>query len=241
MPDIIIHPTREANEPQLPAAGLLFINPGDMAKAERLLRKRQAVRHFLYNSNLFVVPESGNNNSFFAAGPAIGAPMAVLTLEKLLALGAEQIIVYGSCGSLDPSLKIGDILLPTWGISEEGTSHHYPVDQKPQSDRALRSALHTAFANKELFVTEGPAWTTDAPYRENRTTVKEYADRGVLAVDMEFTALCTVATFRQARIAFAMLVSDELHHERWQSGFGSKTFRRTNAALIETLMDISPL
>ncbi len=241
MSDIIIHPTRQANEPRLPPAGLLFINPGDMAKAARLLRKRQAVRHFFYNSNLFVVPESENNNSFFAAGPAIGAPMAVLALEKLLAQGAEQIIVYGTCGSLDPKLKIGDILLPTWGISQEGTSPHYPADQEPQSDTALRNALQTVFEVKELPLIKGAVWTTDAPYRESRNAVKEYTGKGVLAVDMEFTALCTVATFRQARIAFAMLVSDELYHERWQSGFGSKIFKRKNADLIETLIDISPL
>ena len=38
--------------------------------------------------------------------------MAVMALEKLIALGAKNIIVCGWCGSLSQKLKIGDILLP---------------------------------------------------------------------------------------------------------------------------------
>ena len=52
------------------------------------------------------------SQGYFIAGPAIGAPMAVMTMEKLIALGARRIFLFGWCGSMRDSLGIGDLLLP---------------------------------------------------------------------------------------------------------------------------------
>lgn len=241
MPDIIIEPTQLPNEPDLPSDGLLFINPGDMAKAIGLLKELSATQHFLYNSNLHIVPANAGSNSFFVAGPAIGSPMAVLALEKLIALGAKRVTAYGSCGSIHPAVKIGDILLPNWGISEEGTSAHYPTETQPQAHHGLQNSLRACLESCNYSVHQSPIWTTDAPYRESRPKIIDYSKMGVMAVDMEFTALCTVAAFRNISFAAAMLISDELYHERWNSGFGSKTFNTMNRKLIEKLIQISPL
>ena len=44
-----------------------------------------------------------------------GAPVSVIALELLIAAGAKNFIVVGMAGSLHPRLRIGDILIPTWG------------------------------------------------------------------------------------------------------------------------------
>jgi uridine phosphorylase len=237
MSDVIVSPGRESGEPRLSDIGLLYINPGEASQAVSLAMERRGTRHFLFNSNLFQVPAAEQARSFFVAGPAVGAPMAVLTLEKLVALGAKRIIVYGWCGSLTETVRTGDILLPTWALSEEGTSDHYPVQGRPESSPTLRLALDAHLQELNFVPISGPVWTTDAPYRETRIKVRAYARQSLLGVDMEFAALCTVAAFRGVDMAAVLLVSDELWHRPWQPGFRDKRFKQRSRLVLENLFD----
>lgn len=236
MSDAIINPSRDKNESLLPEQGLLVVNVSEAKYAAQLALDQNAKRQFLFNSNLFQVDGEGGN-PFFMAGPAVGAPMAVLTLEKLIALGVKRFILYGWCGSLSNKLQVGDILLPTWAISEEGTSSHYPVQGKLESSESMRKYLLNGLQKIGRKVVEAPIWTTDAPYRETRDKVDKYASQGVMAVDMEFAALCTVAAFRKIEMAAVMLVSDELWHENWQPGFHNKSFKKDSRNLVQFLVE----
>jgi uridine phosphorylase len=232
---MIINPGREKGEPQLPPAGMFLINPAE-AEAGRLLAKtRSGGQHFLFNSRLTVIPAAPPAGSFFIAGPAVGAPMAVLTLEKLIALGAQRIIVYGWCGSLNDTLHIGDILLPTWAVSSEGTSTHYPVDARPESHASTRQLLSDHLTAQGLNVRTGPVWTTDAPYRESVAQVKSFGARDILGVDMEYAALAAAAAFRKIELTAVLLVSDELWSGKWQPGFRTKSFRKKSRDILHFL------
>ena len=151
--------------------------------------------------------------------------MAAMTLEKLIALGGQRFVVFGSCGALSSSLAVGDVFLPTWAVSQEGTSQHYPLTATPRPSASLQEAL-TVFLNEEgIPVKHGGVWTTDAPYRERRETIRQYRAQGLLAVDMEFSALITVAAFRQVELAAVMVVSDLLCADLWQPGFRTRAFK----------------
>jgi len=234
----IINPRKEKGDPDLPATGLLCVNPGDAryicAKAEKL----GAVRHFLFNSNLYITQSDPEKLSIFIAGPAVGAPMAVMTMEKLIALGARKVIVYGWCGSLNPELQTGDILLPTWGASEEGTSKHYPILEKPASNESWRHDLGHVISTAGFGFQEGPILSIDAPYRETRKLIHDYAGKSILGLDMEFSALATLAIYRQIDLAAFFLVSDELWRKKWHPGFKSKTFLATNRQIMDLLVQI---
>jgi len=65
-----------------------------------------------------------NDKPITLAGPAIGAPLATMLLEVLIAFGTCQIIALGSCGSLDEKLRIGHFVIPESALSDEGTSSH---------------------------------------------------------------------------------------------------------------------
>ncbi len=232
--DVLINLSRHKSDPTLNGPVLFFVNPGETGIVIREAEQRNARRHFLFHSNLFEIP---SKKPVYWVGPALGAPMAVMTLEKLIALGAKEIIVYGWCGSLVKSLKTGDLFLPNWAISEEGTSVHYPVHERPESNGSLRNALKRNL-KKQYTVREGPIWTTDAPYRETREKVKKYVAQGVMAVDMEFSALCTVAAFRNINLAAVMLVSDELWDINWRPGFQNKPFKKLSR---DVFLEISQL
>jgi len=230
MVDSLITPRREKHEPQLPGLGIFSLNPSDSATMVALAKEHGLTRHFMFNSQLFY------NEQFFLAGPAVGAPMAAICLEKLIALGGRRIVLYGWCGSIHSTLRIGDLFMPISGLSEEGTSPHYwttqPWDPGLQDHLAL-SLNQAGYAPKS-----GAIWTTDALYRETRRKIEEYGRSGILAVDMEFTALQAVATFRGVLMAALMAVSDELFGERWHPGYQYKSFRSLSRQTLGLLVSL---
>jgi uridine phosphorylase len=181
----------------------------------------------------------GSGGSFALSGPFLGAPQAVIGMEKLIALGVQRIWVLGWCGSLQPDLRIGDLVLPTTALSEEGTSQHYPVGEKmPRADEELSQMLDDALRKNGQSFVRGMVWTTDAPYRETAMKVKTYQEKGVLAVDMEMSALMTLAMYRAVRLSGLLVVSDELFDLKWHSGFKSPELRKTSRVAVKVLLDL---
>jgi purine-nucleoside phosphorylase len=235
--EMIINPGREKGEPELPAAGMLLVNPAEAAAGLRLAKSRGGQIHFLFNSRLVHIPGNEDCGPFFIAGPSVGAPMAVLTLEKLIALGARHIIVFGWCGSLCDTVRIGDVLLPTWAIRDEGTSAHYPLGFRAESPADTRQLLVDLLAAHGMVVHAGPIWTTDAPYRESVHQVERLRGQGVLGVDMEYGALVTAAAFRNISLTAVLLVSDELWTGTWNPGFRAKDFKKKSSGILHLLAD----
>lgn len=161
----------------------------------------------------------------------IGAPAAVIHLEELAAGGARTLIAVGSAGSLQEYAPLGAAVLPTAAIREEGTSYHYAppqVEARPHPD--LVAALRDACRAHGIIPHEGLAWTTDAPFRELTSKVRRMAERGVLAVDMEASALFVVGAARGLRVASLFIISDELFHP-WVPGFVDHRYRRATELL----------
>ncbi len=189
-----------------------------------------------YNARLLDVVHS--NRSITIAGPILGAPQAALVLEKLIALGSRVIIVFGWCGSLQSDLTIGDWLLPSSARSEEGTSSHYPMSAaKFLPDTDLFGSLQDYCVQNGFSVRAGPIWTTDAPLRETVDKVSGYGEEGLLAVEMEMSALFHVAAYRKVRLVGLLVVSDELFTLKWRPGFRSTRFKRACRQASETLLD----
>ena len=61
-------------------------------------------------------------------------------------------------------------------------------------------------------------------------------ENGLLAVDMETTALMTVARFRKLAWAGLLVVSDELWGEKWRPGFSSLELKTGLTKAVEVIM-----
>jgi len=83
----------------------------------------------------------------------------------------------------------------------------------------------------------GPVWTTDAPLRETVAKVHTYGKEGLLAVEMEMSALFHVAVYRKVRLVGLLVVSDELFTMKWRPGFRSTRFKRSCRRATEALLD----
>jgi len=123
---------------------------------------------------------------------------------------------------------VGSVVLPDSALVEEGTSAHYLAPHvRTEPSTALVEALRLGLTEAGVRPFLGRVWTTDAVFRETRGKVLRYQRDGVLAVDMESSALMTVASFRGVDLACAMVVSDELGSLRWHRGFHTQAFTET--------------
>lgn len=231
--DILIHPRRGRGEPMLPASCLLVPNPAEAKKAHRFLGLRQGRQGSLYHSRLTLNREGTR----CVAGPALGAAAAGLVLEKLIVRGVSECIVMSCCGSFEPRLSIGDVLVPAACLSGEGVSQYYGGKDQLTVDAGLVRHLQQRLTEQQIASQTGIIWSTDAPYRERKSLLTQLHQRhGVGAVDMEFSALCAIAALRGIRLAGVFIVSDELWAEHWQPGFSNGKFLQKSHAVFKTLV-----
>jgi len=173
-------------------------------------------------------------------GPFIGAPYSVMLLESLIAKGAKHIVVLGWCGALSKGLKTGELIIPKQAIVDEGTSANYKIlDQDlPVSGpgKKLTKTFKSHLLTLELPYREETIWTTDAIYRETANKVAFYKNLGAGAVEMECSALFSVAEYRNVGITSLLVVSDSVASKDWDPGFRKKQFKAARRNACNAIM-----
>ncbi len=141
----------------------------------------------------------------------IGGPALAALVEELAAFGVRDFCLLGYCGGIGASVSVGDIILATAAIREEGVSGHYleSEDELVGSEWAARWEL----PSKKAGILPGIVWTCDALYRETAEKVSRYAARGVLGVEMETASFYAVCSRKGLRGAAFLVVSDLLRRE----------------------------
>lgn len=153
-------------------------------------------------------------------GFGIGAPVAAMMVETMVEQGVETFLSVGYAGALDPELGLGDAVVVDRALRDEGTSHHYLTDDRyVAADVGLVDAAESVLADRGLDHHVGPTWTTDAPFRETAVEVADYADEGVLTVEMEVAAVLAVAQYRDVAAGALLTVSDHVGREDWDPQF----------------------
>lgn len=153
-----------------------------------------------------------DGDTFGVIPRTIGGPYAVLVAEQLLASGAEVVLGLTSAGRVCPALPLPSFVIPTKALRDEGTSYHYLapgcfVGATPDLIAALDAAVQTL----GRAVSQGPVWTTDAPYRETHEQLAHYAHEGVLAVEMQAASLFAFSAAKHFPIGIVAQVTNAVH------------------------------
>ncbi|MEW6388173.1 MAG: nucleoside phosphorylase, partial [Thermodesulfobacteriota bacterium] len=231
----IINPTREVGEEGVPGRVVLTFARSDYHYLCRLVGARGQPR---YLWDCAFREGSWQGRPLTVVAPAVGAPYAVMVLEKLIVLGARLVLALGWCGSLQPRLKIGALVLPAGAVCGDGTSPHYSLKEgEARPDKVLSGLLEDHLKAGEANWQKGPIWTTDAFYRETAELVRHYQSQGILGVDLELGALFTVGRFRGIPVAGLLVVSDELGDLRWRPGYRQGRFRRGRELAARIVLD----
>lgn len=67
----------------------------------------------------------------FAAAHGIGSASAAIVFEELAQLGCHTLIRVGTCGSLQPGMQVGDVVVSTACVREDGTTSAYVPPEFP--------------------------------------------------------------------------------------------------------------
>ena len=166
-----------------------------------------------------------------------GAPATVALAEALIAAEIKQLIVFGEAGSISPKIDIGEILIPTFAIREEGVSYHYlPPNVRAEPSSSLLRKIEAFLDEEGIRYKMGGVWTTDAPFRETMDKVLAHSEAGALAVEMECSAIFCLSKYREADSAAILVITDTLHEGVWKPAFQEAKVINVEKKVSETLM-----
>lgn len=141
---------------------------------------------------------------------SIGSPTAALIIELLATIDPKAVLLLGMCGGLHRSLKVGDFILPTAAIRDEGASKHFMPLQVP----ALPTFKIQKFVSQILVENNhdyrtGVVHTTDYRFWEfdDKFKAQLYEERA-LAIEMETATLFVGGFASKVPIGALLLVSD---------------------------------
>ena len=131
----------------------------------------------------------------------MGCPSAAIVMEELVQLGVKRFIRVGTCGGLQPDLKLGDMIVALTAVPADRTVETY-VDHEPHCPTASWELVHGAVhAAKEIGqqMRVGPIVSSDVFYNPDGGQYERWSKRGVLAVEMEAAVLFTIGALRNVR------------------------------------------
>lgn len=185
----------------------------------------------LYNKKI-------NEKSFSIILMPSGAPLAAATFEELIACGADKFVFTGTAGSLQKHILPGDIVIVKNAIIDEGTSLHYlESDATVNSDDRISTIIFDKANKMGINVFWGDTWSIDAPYREKRSKAEYLSANGTLTVEMEISALFSVAKCRSVQTSAILLVSDNHTDSLWFPGIYDKNYLAGISVVADLLIE----
>ena len=146
----------------------------------------------------------------------MGVPsISIYTHELINQYGVKNLIRIGTCGSFNKDVHVRDVILSMTSCTDSSINKNLfrGMDYAPCADFGLLSDAHKAAVEKGVNVKVGSTLTSDIFYHDldnNPEPFKLWADYGVLAVEMEATALYTLAARHNAKALAIMTVSDHI-------------------------------
>lgn len=179
------------------------ILPGDPARVGRIAAHMENVQELAYNREFRSIVGYYKGVKIMAVSTGIGGCSAGLAIEELHNIGVKAMIRIGSCGALQKGIGLGDLILVSGAVRDDGASKTYVPEIFPAvADTQL--LMYCIESAKELGVRyhEGIAHSHESFYHDEADACSDYwASKGVLGADMETAALYTIGRLRGVKAA----------------------------------------
>ncbi len=186
--------------------GEYVLLPGDPARSDivaKFLDDAKLVGHNREHRS-FTGSYKGVRVSVTSTG--MGCPSAAIAAEELINIGAKVLIRIGSSAALDPEIQIGDLMISTAAMKNEGTSRFYVPDNFPAvpdfefTHQLIQTARRRlAETGERVFI--GVNSSDDAFYGETPEFVDSLRKLKIMNIEMEASALYTIGHLRGVRTA----------------------------------------
>jgi DeoD family purine-nucleoside phosphorylase len=194
--------------PTAPLAERVLL-PGDPARALLLAQALlEAPKMFNHNRGLWgYTGIAADGAALTIQSTGMGGPSAAIVSWELADLGARRLLRVGTCGALDETLALADLVVAAGLVASDGASRALGAPERIPPSRQLFAALQAA-ATPEARI--GPVACTDLFYGDRDDRVRRWRAAGAVAVEMESAAVFAVAARRNLEAASLLLVSDLL-------------------------------
>ena len=153
-------------------------------------------------------------------GSGMGQPsLAIYANELFDEYDVQRIIRVGSCGALTPKLKLRDVVIASGACTDSSMNRiaFEGLDYAPVADFGLLRAAYEASTRLDATGPEGDQtvhvgliFSSDSFYAARPELTQRMVDYGVLAVEMEASALYTLAAKYDRRALAICTVSDHV-------------------------------
>jgi len=146
-------------------------------------------------------------------GTGMGVPSISIYINELMqSYDVQNLIRVGTCGAIQEDIKVRDVILAMSASSDSQTNRllFNQIDFAPTANFDLLHKAYMAATARNLSVKVGNIFTSDSFYRESLDLYKKLASYQVLAVEMESSALYTLAAKYKRNALSVLTVSDHI-------------------------------
>lgn len=208
--------------------GEYVLVPGDPFRTPLIAKHLDEAREVAFSREYRTFTGKVDGTFVSAMSTGMGGPSVAIGLEELHELGVHTVLRVGTCGALQPQVKMGDLVIALASVRSEGTPDGYVPKEYPAV-----GSLHVINAMVEAAEAAGVPYhvglmrSVDALYSDLlpdqmprpdlRAELDMWTKSGVLANDMETSTLYVVGRIRNVRAGTICLCVDEvgageIHH-----------------------------
>jgi uridine phosphorylase len=177
--------------------------PGAPERVDRVAAYLDEPKELAYNREYKSIQGKYKGVDILVTSTGIGGASTGIAVEELKNIGIETMIRIGSCGALQPEILLGDLVIAAGAVRHDGASVAYVENSYPAipDTELLLQLLQTVKDNQYPYHT-GVIRTHDSFYTDDEGEIDHYwGARGVLAGDMESSALFVIGRLRGIRTA----------------------------------------
>jgi purine-nucleoside phosphorylase len=188
--------------------------PGDPLRA-KYIAETMLEDVFCYNKVRGMLGYTGRygNKSVSVMGTGMGLPtLSIYVHELVTEYDVKTLIRVGTCGALQPHLKIGDIVLAMTASTDSHINklRFGGTDFAPAASFDLLLKAHEAAKERGIRVYVGGIFSSDSFYSDDPEWWKKWTEYGVLVCEMETSGLYTLAAKFKVDALAVLTVSDSL-------------------------------
>jgi uridine phosphorylase len=208
--------------------GEYVLVPGDPGRTPLIAKYLDGAREVAFSREYRTFTGAIDGVKVSTMSTGMGGPSVAIGVEELHELGVHTLVRVGTCGALQPEVKMGDLVIALGAVRSEGTPDGYvPKEYPAVASLDLVEALRDAAEAARVPYHIGVMRSVDALYSDLvpdqmprpdlRGELEMWTRAGVIGNDMETSTLYVVSRLRKMRAGTICLTVDEvgageIHH-----------------------------
>ncbi|SDL10356.1 nucleoside phosphorylase [Natronincola ferrireducens] len=183
--------------------GKYVILPGDPQRVVRAAAYLEDCQEVAFNREFRTIKGYYKGVAVTITSTGIGGPSTAIAVEELIDCGAKYFIRIGSGGAIQWNIEIGDLIIATAAVREDGASKMYVLENYPAvADIQLTYRILETCSRLKYKNHCGIIRSHDSFYIDNEEEIMAFWNsKKVIASDMETATLFTLAQLRGVHAA----------------------------------------